>query len=68
MEHLRMLNSLAMVLPLIPFIRPSHPSKDGREPCQKREDCDYYCTSPFEKLFETEYYSPIDSKVKESEN
>jgi 4-aminobutyrate aminotransferase / (S)-3-amino-2-methylpropionate transaminase / 5-aminovalerate transaminase len=34
---------------------------------KKREDCDFYCISQFEKLFETEYYSIIDTKVKESE-
>ncbi len=34
---------------------------------KKREDCDFYCISQFEKLFETEYYSVIDTKVKESE-
>ncbi len=34
---------------------------------KKREDCDFYCISQFEKLFETEYYSVMDTKVKESE-
>jgi 4-aminobutyrate aminotransferase/(S)-3-amino-2-methylpropionate transaminase len=34
---------------------------------KKREDCNYYCVSQFEKLFETEYYSIIDTKVKQSE-
>ena len=34
---------------------------------KKREDCDFYCIAQFEKLFETEYYSIIDTKVKESE-
>ena len=34
---------------------------------KKQEDCDFYCISQFEKLFETEYYSVIDTKVKESE-
>ena len=34
---------------------------------KKREDCDFYCISQFEKLFETEYYSVIDTKVMESE-
>jgi len=34
---------------------------------KKREDCDFYCVSQFGKLFETEYYSVIDTKVKESE-
>jgi 4-aminobutyrate aminotransferase/(S)-3-amino-2-methylpropionate transaminase len=34
---------------------------------KKREDCDFHCISQFEKLFETEYYSVIDTKTKESE-
>jgi 4-aminobutyrate aminotransferase/(S)-3-amino-2-methylpropionate transaminase len=34
---------------------------------KKQEDCDLYCVSQFEKLFETEYYSVIDTKVNESE-
>jgi 4-aminobutyrate aminotransferase/(S)-3-amino-2-methylpropionate transaminase len=32
-----------------------------------REDCDFYCISQFEKLFETEYYSILDPKAGESE-
>ncbi len=34
---------------------------------KNRGDCDLYCISQFEKLFETEYYSVIDTKAKESE-
>jgi 4-aminobutyrate aminotransferase/(S)-3-amino-2-methylpropionate transaminase len=34
---------------------------------KKQEDCNFYCVTQFEKLFETEYYSIIDTKVKESE-
>ena len=34
---------------------------------KKREDCDFYCILQFEKLFETEYYSVIDTNAKESE-
>ena len=34
---------------------------------KKQESCDFYCISQFEKLFETEYYSVIDAKAKESE-
>jgi 4-aminobutyrate aminotransferase/(S)-3-amino-2-methylpropionate transaminase len=34
---------------------------------KKQGDCDFYCISQFEKLFETEYYSVIDTKVNESE-
>ena len=34
---------------------------------KKQPDCDLYCVSQFEKLFETEYYSVIDTKAKESE-
>ncbi len=34
---------------------------------KKRESCDFYCASQFEKLFESEYYSVIDTKAKESE-
>jgi 4-aminobutyrate aminotransferase / (S)-3-amino-2-methylpropionate transaminase / 5-aminovalerate transaminase len=32
-----------------------------------REDCNFYCISQFEKLFETEYYSVLDPKVGEPE-
>jgi 4-aminobutyrate aminotransferase/(S)-3-amino-2-methylpropionate transaminase len=34
---------------------------------KKHEDCNFYCVTQFEKLFETEYYSIIDTKVRESE-
>ena len=34
---------------------------------KKQEDCDLYCVSQFEKLFETEYYSVIDTKVMDLE-
>jgi len=32
-----------------------------------RKNCDFYCISQFEKLFETEYYSVVDTKVNETE-
>ena len=34
---------------------------------KKREDCEFYCISQFKKLFETEYYSFVDPKTKDSE-
>jgi 4-aminobutyrate aminotransferase/(S)-3-amino-2-methylpropionate transaminase len=34
---------------------------------KRQEECDFYCVTQFAKLFETEYYSIIDTKVKESE-
>ncbi len=34
---------------------------------KNRDDCDFYCVSQFEKLFETEYYGVWDAKANESE-
>ncbi|MDR0827502.1 MAG: aminotransferase class III-fold pyridoxal phosphate-dependent enzyme [Desulfovibrio sp.] len=34
---------------------------------KKREDCDFYCATQFERLFETEYYGLWDAKAKEAE-
>jgi 4-aminobutyrate aminotransferase-like enzyme len=39
-----------------------------RCPYGKRfDDCDYYCAKQFERLFETEYYSVLDARKRESE-